>query len=40
MSLSQDDRKIIGSDEKERIKALCPIEAEFKEVNQNDYPSK
>ena len=36
MSLSQEDRKIIGNDEKERIKALCPIEAEFKEVNQDD----
>lgn len=40
MSLSQEDRKIIGNDEKERIKALCPIEAEFKEVNQDDNPFK
>lgn len=40
MSLSLEDRKIIGNDEKNRIKALCPIEAEFKEVNQDDNPFK
>ena len=36
MSLSQHDRKIIGNDEKERIKGLCPVDAEFKEVKQDD----
>ncbi|OCG45676.1 phage recombination protein Bet [Gilliamella sp. Choc4-2] len=36
MSLSQEDRKIIGNDEKERIKATCPIDAEYQEVKQDD----
>lgn len=31
-SLSQEDRKVIGNDEKERIKSLCPVEAKFEEI--------
>ena len=34
--LTQEQRKIIGNDEKERIKSLCPVDAEFKEVKQDD----
>lgn len=35
LSLSLEERKIIGNDEKERIKQSCPVDADFKEVETN-----